>query len=63
MYYPVDLEYGKYIIPSDFSANSFESISNNREKLEIGAATDLDSYFEWYYTIMQEYMSDIKPTK
>jgi len=63
MYYPVDLEYGKYVIPSDINANRLETLSNSREKLEIGTATDLDVYLEWYYTIMQEYMSDTKPTE
>lgn len=63
MYYPVDLEYGKYVIPSDLNSNNLERFSNNREELQIGAATDLNSYFEWYNTIIQKYMSGTKPTE
>ena len=63
MYYPVDLEYGKYVIPSGINTNNLETLSNSREELEVGTATDLDVYLEWYYTIMQEYISDTKPTE
>lgn len=56
-YFPIDLEYGKYVIPLEFSGNVIEALSNNRHKLEIGEATDLKVYLEWYYSIMSEYFS------
>ena len=56
-YFPIDLEYGKYVIPLEFPVNDIEALSDNREKLEIGETTDLNVYFEWYYSIMSEYFS------
>ena len=56
-YFPIDLEYGKYVISFELPGNNIEALSNNRQKLEIGEATDLNVYFEWYYSIMSEYFS------
>lgn len=39
-YFPIDLEYGKYVIPFEFPGGGIEALSNNRQKLEIGEATE-----------------------
>lgn len=56
-YYPIDLEYGKYIVPAELDVDGIEALSNSRDKLEVGAVTDLNTYFEWYRAIIQEYLS------
>ena len=45
MYYPVDLEYGKYLLdtPSGISAWSMRKT----ERFEVGNITDIDKYSEW----------------
>lgn len=53
MYFPVDLEYGKYAL----SVISPMSVSNSysAEQLEVGTFTDLDKYTEWYEAVRALY--------
>lgn len=57
MYFPVDLEYGKYVIPdpSEISASA-----RSPEDLEINEQADLTQYRAWYDTVMQQYLQDKK---
>ena len=53
MYFPVDLEYGKYVlqIPATMSAEA----SYSMERLEIGPYGDLDQYNEWFAAVRTFY--------
>ena len=53
MYFPVDLEYGKYTLNSDGVASWFASRENRFEVAETG---DLDKYAQW-----REYVFDLYP--
>ena len=55
MYYPIDLEYGKYLIPQAAFASEVEP-SYTAEQLQVGDETDLDNYVEWYQTIVGFYL-------
>lgn len=47
MYYPTDLEYGKYVLPGNEAAAAL--ISEKTEKnFEVGSGGDLENYIEWY---------------
>ena len=55
MYFPIDLEYGKYLIPQAALASEVEP-SYTAEQLQVGDETDLDNYVEWYQTIVGFYL-------
>ena len=55
MYFPIDLEYGKYLIPQAAFASEVEP-SYTAEQLQVGDETDLDNYVEWYQTIVGVYV-------
>ena len=54
MYYPVEVEYGKYLVSSD-AALPLYNTDNGYEQLQVGAATDLTTYTEWYDTVRKLY--------
>lgn len=57
MYFPVDLEYGKYLIPQTaVVSDSLESYT--AEQLQVGEETDITKYTEWYQEIAGSYLSD-----
>ena len=55
MYYPINMEYGKYALPSN--SNWLTSLFKDKNELwEIGNATNLDQYADWY-----AYVQDLYP--
>lgn len=59
MYFPIDLEYGKYVIlPSDSVATvrSTETV----EQFQIGDTTDVDKYKNWYQKVINSYYSSTR---
>ena len=56
MYYPIDLERGKYSLNSNILSNieSIEELTNTQ--LEIGTRPDED-YKEWYKKVIQKYLN------
>ena len=53
MYFPVDLEYGKYVL--QFPAAMSSETSYTVDQLEIGPYGDLDVYTEWFKTVQTLY--------
>ncbi len=53
MYFPIDLEHGKYVLP--IAATMTANTSLNAEQLEVGPATDLSEYAEWYEAVCDLY--------
>ena len=53
MYFPVDLEYGKYVLqlPATMSSENSYTVDH----LEIGPYGDLDVYIEWFKTVQTFY--------
>lgn len=56
MYFPVDLEYGKYLIPKTSSV-SINAGDYRVEQLKVGAETDAKKYGEWYQQVVNSYLS------
>ena len=53
MFFPIDLEYGKYILPNGkFIA---EDVSLSTKVLQVGKATDFIKYEQWYREISDIY--------
>ncbi|MCH5191653.1 MAG: hypothetical protein J1F23_05760 [Oscillospiraceae bacterium] len=53
MFFPIDLEYGKYVLPNgQFAA---ENIKTSAKVLQVGEATDLSKYEQWYQEIRDIY--------
>lgn len=61
-YFPVDLEYGKYIYSSSPDVDNIGTSSIDRTKLEVGSATDLSKYLEWYREVLYNYCAEAKDT-
>lgn len=53
MYFPIDLEHGKYVLPVATAMATNTSL--NAEQLEVNEATDLSQYIEWYEAICDLY--------
>lgn len=49
MYFPIDLEYGKYALTG--ASPVAASTSYNAEQFEVDTATDLSKYVEWYQAV------------
>lgn len=58
MYFPIDLEHGKYIIPDNLSFDMLATLEQNRSSLEIGDETDLTDYAAWYDEIVRSYLNE-----
>lgn len=56
MYFPVDLEYGKYVIFQAAAAS--EEAAYTAKQLQIGAGTDILKYTEWYQKVVGAYISE-----
>lgn len=59
MYFPVDLEYGRYLLP-DASGDPVLSVDGENEngirsRLHIGPAADVEEYLYWYQSVMSMY--------
>lgn len=57
MYFPIDLEYGKYVIPQSAPISTMAA-TYTTEQLQIGSETDAEQYREWYQQVMNSYYSD-----
>lgn len=57
MYFPVDLEYGKYVIPQTAPISAMAT-TYTTEQLQIGAETDAAKYGEWYQQVINSYFSN-----
>lgn len=57
MYFPIDLEYGKYVIPQT-SPISAMTTTYTAEQLQIGVETDAAKYGEWYQQVVSSYFSN-----
>lgn len=53
MYYPVDLEYGKYALAAAASVAAGEACDS--EALEVNPYAELDRYIGWYKTVLSLY--------
>lgn len=53
MYFPVDLEYGKYVLQLPTTMSTETSYTN--DQLEIGPYGDLDNYIEWFEAVQTLY--------
>lgn len=53
MYFPVDLEYGKYILQLPVTVSQEEPYTSNQ--LEIGSDGDLENYIKWYEAVQTFY--------
>lgn len=61
MYFPVDLEYGRYVLPDDSSApTTITDLSETaqNEFFQIGPDGNIDVYSQWYAEIMEAYNSN-----
>ncbi len=56
MYFPIDLEYGKYVIPKTAPISTMTS-TYTAAQLQIGAETDVKKYGEWYQQVVNSYFS------
>jgi len=67
MYYPIDLEYGKYVVHDDgaemmntASLNTAELTGHEREQIgeafEIQTENDFSRYIQWYGELTQKYL-------
>ena len=54
MYFPIDLEYGKYMIPQ-ISPISTTASTYTAEQFQIGTETDVEKYREWYQQVVSSY--------
>ena len=54
MYFPIDLEYGKYMIPP-ISPISTTASTYTAEQFQIGTETDVEKYREWYQQVVSSY--------
>ncbi len=54
MYYPVDLEYGKYLLSSGGENRSAAAHSTGAQ-LQVGPDGDLDTYLAWYAFVQERY--------
>ncbi len=54
MYYPVDLEYGKYLLSSG-GENRFAAAHSTGAQLQVGPDGDLDTYLAWYAFVQERY--------
>lgn len=57
MYFPIDLEYGKYVIPKTASLSTTAS-TFTAEQLQIGVETDITKYGDWYQQVVSSYVSN-----
>lgn len=57
MYFPIDLEYGKYVIPQTAPISTMAT-TYTAEQLQIGAETDAAKYGEWYQQVVSSYFSN-----
>ena len=53
MYYPIELEYGRYVISPIMPLSGEDA--QDQTYLEIGDATDLDTYLQWYAEVRELY--------
>ncbi len=58
MYFPVDLEHGKYIIPDNLSLDTLSTLEQDRSALEVGDETNLTDYAAWYDEIVRSYLNE-----
>lgn len=54
MYFPIDLEKGKYLVSNDIKMDNFYNISN--ADFEIGTKPD-EEYRSWYQKVMEKYLN------
>lgn len=57
MYFPIDLEYGKYVLPQT-APISAKATTYTAEQLQIGTETDAAKYREWYQQVVSSYFSN-----
>lgn len=61
MYFPVDLEYGRYVLPEEaLSSGGMDSLSEaeRRELLQIGPDGEIDVYCRWYAEVLGTYITE-----
>lgn len=57
MYFPIDLEYGKYVIPQTAPISEMAT-TYTTEQLQIGAETNATKYGDWYQQVVSSYFSN-----